>query len=555
MEDARASQFATEHDRWECEVVHPLLSRTPERQASFETPSGIPIERVHGPRPGDYARDLGFPGAAPFTRGVQPTMYRGRFWTMRQYAGFGSAAETNARFRFLLDQGQTGLSVAFDLPTQIGLDPDSPEALGEIGKVGVSIASLADMEELLAGLPLDRVTTSMTINSTAIVLLALYVVVARKNGVSTDKIGGTVQNDILKEYIARGTYIFPPAPSMRLAGDVMEWCARQAPRWNPISVSGYHIREAGSTAVQEVAFTLGNGLAYVEELTRRGIPVETFAPRISFFFNAHSDLFEEVAKYRAARRLWARLLTERFGTRDPRALALRFHAQTAGSTLTAQQADVNVVRTTIEALAAVMGGCQSLHTNGMDEALGLPTEQSARLALRTQQVIAHESGVANTADPLGGSYYVEYLTDEIESRARTLIEEVDRIGGPVAAIERGYQAARIHASAYEHEQRVNRGERVVVGVNSFVDEDASSPEILRVQEEIGRRQIERVIRVRRERDAARARRALDRLTGAARGSENLVDPVIEAVDAYATIGEIRASLETVFGQHHARGGL
>src|SRR5262245_58355383 len=451
------ADFAAARDNWEKGAVESSLKRVPERKPEFTTASGIPVDRLYGPNQLDYERDLGFPGETPFTRGVQPTMYRARFWTMRQYSGFASAAETNRRFHYLLAQGQTGLSVAFDLPTQIGYDADAPEALGEVGKVGVSISSLRDMVELLDGIPLDRVTTSMTINATAIVLLALYVAVARRSDVGPEALGGTLQNDILKEYIARGTYIYPPGPSMRLTVDVIEWCTRHAPKWNPISISGYHMREAGSTAVQEIAFTLSNGLAYVEAARARGLDVDAFAPRLSFFFNAHSDFFEEVAKYRAARRLWARLMAERTGTTDPRSLGLRFHVQTAGSTLTAQQPDVNVVRTTLQALAAVLGGCQSLHTNAMDEALALPTEQAARLALRTQQVIAHETGVASTLDPIGGSFYVESLTDELERRSLELVAEVDRLGGALAAVERGFQSAEIHRAAYEWERKLSQG--------------------------------------------------------------------------------------------------
>jgi methylmalonyl-CoA mutase N-terminal domain/subunit len=536
-------------DAWHERTVAPALARVPERQPEFQTASGIPVERLYGPTERDYEQSLGFPGEPPFTRGVQPTMYRGRLWTMRQYSGYASAEESNRRFRYLLDQGQTGISVAFDLPTQIGYDADAPEAEGEVGKVGVSISSLLDMEELLHELPLDRVTTSMTINATAAVLLAFYVAVARKRGISAEQLGGTLQNDILKEYVARGTYIFPPSPSMRLTTDVIEWCTRHAPKWNPISISGYHMREAGSTAVQEIAFTLAHGLAYVAAAQERGMAVDEFAPRLSFFFNAHSDFLEEVAKYRAARRLWARLLGKRFGTQDARSLALRFHVQTAGSTLTAQQPDVNVVRTTIQALAAVLGGCQSLHTNAMDEALALPTEAAARLALRTQQVIAHESGVANTVDPLGGSYYVESLTDELERRALALIEEVDAIGGPLAAIERGFQAAEIHRSAYEWERRLGEKKALVVGVNAFVEAGEPAPNLLRVDDSIAERQRIRLAQLRRDRDASAVERALRDLEAAAGGTANLVDPIVAAVEAYATIGEICGVLRRVFGEY------
>jgi methylmalonyl-CoA mutase N-terminal domain/subunit len=482
-------------------------------------------------------------------------MYRGRFWTMRQYSGYASAVETNERFRFLLERGQTGLSVAFDLPTQIGYDPDAPESEGEVGRVGVSIACLDDMRELLKGLPLAQVTTSMTINATAAILLAFYVAVGRESNVATSALGGTLQNDILKEYIARGTYIFPPDPSMRLTVDTIEWCTRHAPRWNPISISGYHMREAGSTADQEIAFTLANGLAYVGAVTARGLAVESFAPRLSFFFNAHSDLLEEVAKFRAARRLWARLLRERHGVTDPRALALRFHAQTAGSSLTAQQPDVNVARTTLQALAAVLGGCQSLHTNAFDEALALPTEESARLALRTQQVIAHESGVTMTADPLGGSYYVEYLTDELERRARHLIDEIDRRGGAAAAIEGGFQASEIQNAAYNRELRVNRGDDIIVGVNAFREESESTPRLHRVDASIAGRQSERIARLRATRNPTSAAAALAALDDAARGSENLVDHLIGAAQADCTLGEMCTVLRRVFGTYRGRASI
>src|SRR5262245_23852707 len=433
------------------------------------TSSGIERRAVYepAPKPVDWDERVGAPGEPPFTRGVQPTMYRGRLWTMRQYSGYSTAEESNRRFRYLLEQGQSGLSVAFDLPTQIGYDADAPEAEGEVGKVGVSISSRLDMEELLEQIPLDRVTTSMTINATASVLLAFYVAAARRRGVPPERLGGTLQNDILKEYIARGTYIYPPGPSMRLTVDVIEWCTRHAPKWNPISISGYHMREAGSTAVQEIAFTLSNGLAYVEAARARGLDVDAFAPRLSFFFNAHSDFFEEVAKYRAARRLWARLMAERTGTTDPRSLMLRFHVQTAGSTLTAQQPDVNIVRTAIQAMAAVLGGAQSLHTNSRDEALGLPAEESARIALRTQQIIAYETGVTNTVDPVGGSEYLEKLTDEIEDRVKRILDEIEQAGGTLAAIETGWIQQQIQNAAYEYQRTVESGTQIVVGVNRF----------------------------------------------------------------------------------------
>jgi methylmalonyl-CoA mutase N-terminal domain/subunit len=550
-----ASDFDQSRQAWEARAVEPGLKRVPERKPRFTTASGIPVERLYGPEPLEYDASLGFPGEYPFTRGVQPTMYRGRFWTMRQYSGYASAAESNRRFRYLLEQGQTGISVAFDLPTQIGYDADAPEAMGEVGKVGVSICSIHDMADLLKGIPLDQVTTSMTINATASVLLAFYVAVARRAGVGADKLGGTLQNDILKEYIARGTYIYPPGPSMRLTVDVIEWCTKNAPKWNPISISGYHIREAGSTADQEIAFTLANGLAYAQAAVDRRLPIDSFAARLSFFFNAHSDFLEEVAKYRAARRLWARLLQERLGAKDPRSLALRFHAQTAGSSLTAQQPDVNVVRTTLQALSAVLGGCQSLHTNSMDEALALPTERAARLALRTQQVIAHESGVANTIDPLAGSYYVESLTDELERRALALIEEIDRQGGALAAVERGFQSQEIHRSAYEWERQVNAKERIVVGVNQFVEAEGVEPETLRVDDTIAMRQAARLRELRATRDATAAQSALGALEECARGDDNLVEPIIAAVEAECTMGEICGVLRRVFGEYRPSFGL
>ena len=451
--------MSNKFDDWQTKILAPALAKNPERQAEFTTASGEPVERLYTPadlHDWDYERDLGYPGAFPFTRGVQPTMYRGRLWTMRQYAGFGTAAESNARYRYLLAQGQTGLSVAFDLPTQMGYDADHPLAEGEVGKVGVSICSIDDMEVLLRDLPLDKVSTSMTINATASILLALYIVAGRRQGVGPDKLNGTVQNDILKEYVARGTYIYPPGPSLRLVTDLIAYCGEHVPNWNTISISGYHIREAGSTAVQEVAFTLANAIAYVEAALGRGLDIDAFAPRLAFFFNGHSDFFEEIAKYRAARRLWARLVQERFGARNPHSAMMRFHTQTAGSTLTAQQPDNNVVRVTVQALAAVIGGTQSLHTNSKDEALALPTEASARLALRTQQVIAHESGVADTIDPLAGSYYVESLTDEIEKRAEEYIVRIDKMGGAVAAIEAGFQAREIQNAAYRYQQEIER---------------------------------------------------------------------------------------------------
>jgi len=527
------------------------MPKTPAAKPQDEsvTSSGIPIEPVYRPAdaPVDYARDLGDPGTAPYTRGIHPTMYRGRRWTMRQYAGFGSARQTNQRFHALLAAGQTGLSVAFDLPTQMGYDSDHPRAAGEVGKVGVAISTLADMEELLDGLPLDKVSTSMTINATAPILLCLYVAVARKRGIPQDKLSGTIQNDLLKEYIARGTYIYPPDPSLRLTTDVFAWCASDLPLWNTISISGYHIREAGSTAAQELAFTLANGLAYVQAAVDRGLAVDQFAPRLSFFFNAHNDLFEEVAKFRAARRLWARLMRERFGATDPRSLMLRFHTQTAGSTLTAQQPLVNVVRTTMQGLSAVLGGTQSLHTNSYDEALGLPTEGAARLALRTQQVLSEESGVAQTADPLAGSYYVEALTSALEAKANEFLAKIDALGGMLAAIEQGYPQREIHEAAYAHQQAVEAGTVGVVGVNRFAEEEEPHAEIFEPDPRVERERREALERWRKDRDDAATTAALDALEAAARGTDNLVPRLLAAVEAGATLGEISDRLRAVFG--------
>ncbi len=496
--------------------------------------------------------DLGEPGAFPFARGIYPTMYRGRLWTMRQYAGFATAAESNARYRYLLERGQTGLSVAFDLPTQLGYDSDAPQALGEVGKAGVAIDSIEDMETLLDGIPLDQVSVSMTINAPASILLALYLAVARRRGIAFDKLGGTVQNDILKEYAARGTYIYPPHQSMRLVTDVMAYCAREVPLWNAISISGYHIREAGSTALEEIAFTLSNGKAYLRAAQEAGLDVDAVAPRVSFFWNAHNNFFEEVAKFRAARYLWAYITRDEFGCRDPRSQMLRFHTQTGGSTLTAQEPDNNVVRVTLQALAAVLGGTQSLHTNGKDEALALPTAQSAKLALRTQQIIAYESGVAGVVDPLAGSYYVESLTNELIERADALIEEIDALGGSVAVVESGWMQARIAESAYAAQQAVERGDATVVGVNKFA-EDASADAIAlqRVDEATGREQADRVRAFRAARDQQAADRALEDVRRAASGTENLMPYFIEAVDAGATLGEICGVLRDVFGVYRA----
>ena len=539
-------------ERWRAATRAKALESAPERGARFVTSSDIEIADLY--TPADIAgldedRDLGRPGEFPFTRGVQATMYRSRLWTMRQYAGFATAQETNRRFRYLLEQGQTGLSVAFDLPTQMGYDSDAPEAEGEVGRVGVPIASLADMETLLAGIPLGEVSTSMTINATAAILLALYVAAAEKQGVERSRISGTTQNDILKEYIARGTYIFPPRPSMRLVTDIFEFAARELPRWNTISISGYHMREAGATAAQELAFTLADGIAYVQAAVDRGLDIDDFAGRLSFFFAAWSELFEEVAKFRVARRMWARIVKERFGASNIRSMTCRFHVQTAGSSLTAQSVDNNVVRTTLQALAAVLGGAQSLHTNSRDEALALPTEESARLALRTQQILAHEAGVTETPDPLAGSYYVETLTNQLEAAAQGYLDEIDAMGGTLAAIENGFQQRQIQESAYRVQQEVERGDRIVVGVNRFRDEETTTPPIQRIDPEGERRQVEGLRRVRAERDPAAWQAALSRLEDAARGGDNLLPAMIEAVKAYATVGEISDRLRVAWGEH------
>ncbi len=515
------------------------------------TDSGIEIHPVYGPADlegFDEATSLGEPGAYPFTRGVHPTMYRGRLWTMRQYAGFGTAEATNERFKFLLGAGQTGLSCAFDLPTQMGFDADHPRAEGEVGKVGVAISSIDDMRLLLAGLPLNEVTTSMTINATASTLLLLYQLVGEEQGVAGHQLRGTIQNDILKEYVARGTYIYPPRPSMRLIVDTFAYCAKEIPQWNTISISGYHIREAGSTAVQEIAFTLANGVAYVEAALAAGLALEEFAPRLSFFFNAHNNLFEEVAKYRAARRMWATIMAERFGAKDPKSMMLRFHTQTGGSTLTAQQPENNIVRVTMQALAAALGGTQSLHTNGFDEALGLPTERAARLALRTQQVIGYEAGVADTADPLAGSYYVESLTNEVEALAGEYLAEIDRRGGAVAAIEAGYMQGEIEAAAYEFARAVDRGDKVVVGVNRFTGDDEGAAEVFPVDPRQQRDQVERVATFKATRDRDALARALEDLETAARGTANVLYPMKRALAARATVGEVSDVLRGVFGE-------
>jgi len=538
-------------EEWEREVLRPVLARFPERRERFTTLSGIPVERLYTPADVevDYAADLGFPGQYPFTRGIQPTMYRGRFWTMRQYAGYATAEESNRRYRYLLEQGQTGLSVAFDLPTQIGYDADHPMAEGEVGRVGVSISSLEDMEVLFAGIPLDQVSTSMTINAPAGILLAMYIAVAKKQGVPPEALRGTVQNDILKEYVARGTYIFPPGPSMRLVTDIFQYCKDHVPKWNTISISGYHIREAGATAVQEVAFTFANAIAYVQAAVEAGLDVDDFAPRLSFFFNAHNNLFEEVAKFRAARRLWARIMRERFGAQDPRSWTLRFHTQTAGCALTAQQPENNVVRVTIQALAAVLGGTQSLHTNSRDEALSLPTEESVQIALRTQQILAHESGVADTVDPLAGSYYVEHLTNEIERRAQAYLDRIEQLGGALRAIELGFIQQEIQESAYRYQKAVESGEQVIVGVNEYVVAEEHRPRLLKVDPAVGERQRARLAALRARRDGEAVGQCLAALEAAARGTENLMPHFLRCVEAYATLGEICDVLRRVFGEY------
>jgi len=525
------------------------------RQPLFETSSGIPLKNSYTPSDiadQDPLQDLGAPGKFPFTRHVQPTGYRGKLWTMRQYAGFATAEESNARYRYLLANGTTGLSVAFDLPTQIGLDPDHAMSFGEVGKVGVSIASLEDMRTLFKDIPLDQVTTSMTINAPASVLLALYLAVAEEQGVSWDKVGGTIQNDILKEYMARGTYIFPPRPSLRIITDLFAFCADQVPSWNTISISGYHIREAGCTAAQEIAFTLADGIAYVQAALDAGLKLETFAPRLSFFFNAHNQFFEEVAKFRAARRLWARIMRDRFGAKDAKSQMLRFHTQTAGSTLTAQQPDNNIVRTTVQALAAVCGGTQSLHTNSRDEALALPTEQSAMIALRTQQILAHESKAADVVDPLAGSYFVESLTAELEKRASDLIARVDALGGMVSAIEKGFPQKEIQNAAYAYQKAVEKGSQVVVGVNKFTIQNEKMPELLRVDEALGDQRRQQIQALRDRRDNGAVRQKLEALQTAAKGSDNLMPHILDAVKAYATVGEVCGALREVFGEYQER---
>ncbi|MCL4511374.1 MAG: methylmalonyl-CoA mutase family protein [Bacteroidetes bacterium] len=549
-----------ELEKWKHDSISPILNSKPERKEKFQTDSGIEIQRLYVPQDFEYGNKLGFPGKYPFTRGVYPTMYRGKLWTMRQYAGFGSGEESNKRYRYLLTQGITGLSVAFDLPTQMGYDSDHSMSEGEVGRVGVAIDSLEDMERLFDGIKLEKVTTSMTINATAAILLAMYIAVAKKQGADLTKISGTIQNDILKEYIARGTHIYPPVPSLRLVTDIFGFCAENLPKWNTISISGYHIREAGATAVQELAFTFSNAIAYVEAALKAGLAFDTFGAQLSFFFNAHNNFFEEVAKFRAARRVWAKIAKERFNAKNPEAMKLRFHAQTGGSTLTAQQIDNNVVRTTIQALAAVLGGCQSLHTNSKDEALALPTEASVRLALRTQQVIGFESGVADTVDPLGGSYFVEKLTDEIEEKVWKYLGKIEVMGGAVKAIEAGFFQSEIAASAYEYQRAIETKQKVVVGVNEFVVEEKEHADIFELDPRVRETQVKRLEGLKAKRDNEKVKRALERLKQEARSpakrdgagsahQTNLMPLIIGAVENYATLGEISEALREVWGTY------
>ncbi len=540
-----------EYSKWRENTLEPLRKKFSERKQVFQTRSGIPLLPVDLPTEFDYLSELGFPGEYPFTRGIQPNMYRGRFWTMRQYAGFASAEESNKRYRYLLDQGQTGLSVAFDLPTQIGYDADDPIASGEVGKVGVSISSIEDMASLFDQIPLDKVSTSMTINAPAAILLAFYIGVARRQGVEVKQLRGTIQNDVLKEYIARGTYIFPPKPSMRLITDIFRYCEQDVPHWNTISISGYHIREAGSTAVQEVAFTLANAIAYVDAAIKAGLKVDDFASQLSFFFNAHNHFFEEVAKYRAARKLWAQIMKERFGAKNPKSMMLRFHTQTAGSTLTAQQPENNIVRVAMQATAAVLGGTQSLHTNSMDEALWLPTEKSVRVALRTQQIIANETGVVDSVDPLGGSYLVEYLTEEICREAMKYINKIDDLGGALSAIEQGYIQNEIQEAAYQYQRAVEKKEEVVVGVNAFQTNETITLESLRVDPSIENNQKQKLADLRSKRDSVRVSELMTRLENAANTNENLMPLFIECAESQITLGEICNLLRKSWGEYQS----
>jgi len=537
---------------WEKNTLKKVLNKHPERKNEFTTISDMHIERLYTPEDLidiDYLSNIGFPGEWPYTRGVQPTMYRGRFWTMRQYAGFGTAEDSNKRYKYLLDQGQTGLSVAFDLPTQMGYDSDHKMSRGEVGKCGVAIASLKDMEVLFNGIPLNKVSTSMTINSTAMILLAMYIVVAEKQGVSQQELAGTIQNDILKEYMARGTYVFPPRESMRLITDVFEYCSNNMPKWNTINVSGYHIREAGSTAVQEVAFTLADGIAYVEAAINSGLELDKFAPRLAFFFGSHNDLFEEIAKFRAARRLWARIMRDRFHAKSPKTMKLRFHTQTAGCSLTAQQPENNIVRVTVQALAAVLGGTQSLHTNSMDEAYALPTEKAVKIALRTQQSIAHESRVTNTVDPLAGSYFIETLTKQIEDEAMKYIKKIDTMGGILTAIERGYVQREIADSAYKYQRAIDKGEKIVIGVNKYRNTEKAHIETLKVNPEVEDKQKRRLEKLKKERDNKVVKKALAEIKRVAKSKENLMPAVLDAVKNYVTLGEICIVLKEVFGEY------
>ncbi len=550
-----AKHVKEEFERWEKTTLSKATSKAPERQPSFKTTSNIELKRLYTPleiADSDYCDELGFPGEFPYTRGVQPTMYRGRFWTMRQYAGFATPEETNKRYKYLLESGQTGLSVAFDLPTQIGYDSDHPLSEGEVGKVGVAIDTLKDMEILFEGIPLDKVSTSMTINSTAAILLTMYIAVAEKQGVKSEVLQGTIQNDILKEYAARGTYIYPPLESMRIVTDIFAFCKQRVPRWNTISISGYHMREAGCTAVQEVAFTLIDGIAYVEAAIRAGLDVDSFASRLAFFFCCHNTFIEEIAKFRAARRLWAKIMKERFNAKRDESCMLRFHTQTAGCSLTAQQPENNVVRVAFQALAAVLGGTQSLHTNSRDEAYALPTEGAVRLALRTQQIIAHESGAADVIDPFGGSYAVEALTDEIERKSKEYIEKIEAMGGAIKAIESGYIQGEIAESAYQYQKEIENKKRIIVGLNQFQIEEHPLRDTLRIDPEVEQYQKEKLAKVKRERDNARVKEALAALKKAAQGKDNVVPPILEAVRAYATLGEISDTLREVFGEYRER---
>ncbi len=552
MDHKEKKKIEEARTKWENKLLAKVLNRFPERKEQFVTGSNKEVKRLYDPldlEDFDYLNDLGFPGDYPYTRGVQPTMYRGRLWTMRQYAGFGDAEESNKRYKYLLKNGQTGLSIAFDLPTQIGYDSDHSMSHGEVGKVGVAIDSLKDMEILFEGIPLEKVSTSMTINAPAAVLLAMYIAVAEKQGVSADKLNGTIQNDILKEYIARGTYIFPPLPSMRLITDIFAYCSKELPRWNTISISGYHIREAGSTAIQEIAFTLANGIAYVDAAVQKGLDVDKFAPRLSFFFNAHNDLFEEVAKFRAARKLWAKIMKERFGATNPKSLMLRFHTQTAGCTLTAQQPDNNIIRVTLQALAAVLGGTQSLHTNSRDEALSLPSQKAVRIALRTQQVIAHESGVTETVDPMAGSYYIEKMTQETEDAVMDYINRIEQLGGAPKAIEKGFIQKEIQNSAYQYQKDVESEKRIIVGVNKFQSEEEIMKDLLKVNPEIEKKQVKKLKNVKNNRKELEVKEKLNLLKDIAKSDHNVMPYILDCVKSYATLGEICDQLREVFGEY------